>query len=236
MKLFHYFLSMLAVLFFGCSSNESIEQHPLRIIFFGDSITQLGVKPNGYVTLVHDSLLSLGVDCEIIGAGISGNKVTDLQQRLEKDVLAKKPSIVVIYIGINDVWHYQFADRGLSGTPKDQYQHILTGIITTIQLSGAKVVLCTPSVVGEKNDGTNRWDALLDEYAEISREIARKCNATLLDLRKEFLSYLSVNNPDNAEKNILTYDGVHLNDAGNRLVAEKILAALDGVGLFFPKK
>lgn len=230
------FVLIALTLFLGCSSDGTINQHPPRIIFFGDSITQLGVKPNGYVTLVQDSLMSLGVNCEIIGAGISGNKVTDLQQRLEKDVLSKKPSIVVIYIGINDVWHYQFADRGLSGTPKDQYRQILTDIITSIQSSGSKVILCTPSVVGEKNDGTNRWDAMLDEYSDISREIARKRNTTLLDLRKEFLSYLAVNNPNNAEKNILTYDGVHLNDAGNRFVAEKILTAFEGMGLFFPKK
>jgi len=45
----------------------------------------------------------LGV--EVIGAGISGNKVPDLQRRLERDVLKKKPTVVFIYIGINDVWH-----------------------------------------------------------------------------------------------------------------------------------
>jgi len=36
---------------------------------------------------------------EIIGAGVGGNKVPDLQARIEKDVLAKKPTIVVVYIG-----------------------------------------------------------------------------------------------------------------------------------------
>ena len=78
-----------------------------RIVFLGDSITQGGVSKNGYVTVIKNTLAEkhkdLGV--EVIGAGISGNKVPDLQRRLDKDVIAKKPTLVVIYIGINDVWH-----------------------------------------------------------------------------------------------------------------------------------
>ncbi|MEW6060431.1 MAG: GDSL-type esterase/lipase family protein, partial [Bacteroidota bacterium] len=178
----------------------------------------------------------LGAQYEVIGAGVSGNKVTDLQKRLKHDIVSKHPSIVIIYIGINDVWHYQFASRGLSGTPKDQFKKILTDIVEEIQSGGAQVILCTPSVVGEKVDGTNRWDAMLDEYADISRGVAREQQISLLDLRKEFLSYLSTHNPINAEKDILTYDGVHLNERGNRFVAEKMLRMLEGLGLFFPQK
>src|SRR4051794_34119558 len=78
-----------------------------KIVFLGDSITEGGVRPKGYVTLVKNALAEkhkeLGV--EVIGAGISGNKVPDLQRRVEKDVVARKPTLVVIYIGINDVWH-----------------------------------------------------------------------------------------------------------------------------------
>ena len=78
-----------------------------RIVFLGDSITQGGVGPKGYVTLIKNTLAERHADLgiEVIGAGISGNKVPDLQRRVEKDVIAKKPTVVVIYIGINDVWH-----------------------------------------------------------------------------------------------------------------------------------
>src|SRR4051794_15101135 len=68
-----------------------------RIVFLGDSITQGGVGPKGYVTLIKNNLAEnhkdLGI--EVIGAGISGNKVPDLQRRLEKDVLGRKPTIIV---------------------------------------------------------------------------------------------------------------------------------------------
>lgn len=229
-------LAVVMMLIAGCSSNESVNNNLRRIIFFGDSITELGVKPNGYVSIVRDSLRTIATEAEIIGAGISGNKVTDLQQRMKNDVISKRPGIVFIYIGINDVWHYHFTSRGLTGTPKDLYKKILTEIVREIQHAGAIVVLCTPSVIGEKKDGTNEWDTMLDEYASISRAVAEETGAVLLDLRKEFLDALNTQNTLNAEKDIFTYDGVHLNDAGNKLVADRVMKTLDGLGLFFPLK
>lgn len=196
-----------------------------RIIFFGDSITELGIKQNGYVTLISDSISAKYPDLniEVIGAGISGHKVPDLQARLERDVLSKKPTKVFIYIGINDVWHY---DLGIGGTPKDKFAEGLKEIIKQLQAQDAEVVLCTPSVVGEKSDGSNKLDKMLDEYSDVSRSVAEEMNITLCDLRKAFLDYEKENNPANLSEGILTYDGVHLSDTGNRLVAQQFLEIL----------
>lgn len=197
-----------------------------KIIFFGDSITAGGVSPKGYVTLIKNELTeknkNLGI--EIIGAGVSGNKVPNLQSRLAKDVLAKKPTIVVIYIGINDVWHSEKTPP--QGTPADKFESGLKEIISKIKESGARVVLCTPTVIGEKKAGGNSLDAKLDEYAEISRKVAKDTGSQLCDLRKAFADHLSKNNPDDKEKGILTGDRVHLNDAGNKLVADTMLAVI----------
>ncbi|MFM8890244.1 MAG: GDSL-type esterase/lipase family protein, partial [Planctomycetia bacterium] len=78
-----------------------------RVGFLGDTITQGGDRPGGYVDLVRTRVKEThpGTAIEVIGAGISGNKVPDLENRLDRDVLAKKPTTVVVYIGINDVWH-----------------------------------------------------------------------------------------------------------------------------------
>lgn len=195
-----------------------------RIVFLGDSITQAGAGPGGYVTLIKESLARRHPDlkAEIIGAGISGHKVPDLQQRLERDVLSKKPTLVVIYIGINDVWHSQNG----KGTPKDAYQSGLQSLIQRIGDAGARVILCTPSVIGEKTDGSNKLDAMLDEYCGISRAVAKETGTQLLDLRQAFLAHLKEHNAGGAEKGILTTDGVHLNAAGNQFVAAQVLAAL----------
>ncbi|HLA68579.1 MAG TPA: SGNH/GDSL hydrolase family protein [Bacteroidota bacterium] len=193
--------------------------------FPGRSITKGGVEPGGYVTLIKDTLLAKhpGWGLEVIGAGISGNKVPDIQKRLESDVLARSPTIVVIYIGINDVWHW----RNNRGTPKDQYEAGLRDVVKKIQMAGARVVLCTPSVIGEKTDGTNQFDAMLDEYSSMSRRIATELNCRMCDLRRDFLDYLKMHNSSNQEKNILTKDGVHLNEQGNRFVADRILRTLE---------
>lgn len=195
-----------------------------RLVFLGDSITQGGAAPGGYVTLVREALdkdhKDLGV--EVIGAGISGNKVPDLESRLERDVLSKKPTVVVIYIGINDVWHSQNG----KGTSKEAYEKGLKSLIERITKAGARPVLCTASVIGEKTDGSNPLDKMLDEYCEISRGVAKATDTQLIDLRQAFLDYLKKNNPDNKDRGFLTNDTVHLNADGNRFVAEQMLTGL----------
>jgi lysophospholipase L1-like esterase len=219
-------LLVIAATMTSCTGERMLLRKGERILFLGDSITELGVKPNGYVALLKEDLSARYSDLEldIIGAGISGNKVTDLENRLSKDVIERKPTIVVIYIGINDVWHWALADH--TGTTKEEFERRLREIVARIQYSGADVVLCTPSVIGEKFDGTNPQDTMLDQYCAISRKIALDRGIRLCDLRKAFLTYLTAHNKENGEKNFLTTDGVHLNDAGNRLVADEMLRFL----------
>jgi isoamyl acetate esterase len=217
------YLTLCLGLLVGCAASQHFLHPGERIVFLGDSITQLGVKPNGYVTLIRDSLQSEhgGMNIEVIGAGVSGNKVPDLQKRLQRDVLDKHPTLVVIYIGINDVWHW--VTPGLKGTTKDDYEAGLKAIIASIRNAGARVVLCTPSVIGERNDGSNPEDRMLDEYSDISRRVSKETGCTLCDLRTAFGVYLKDHNPQNEEKGVLTVDRVHLNDQGNRFVAGQIL-------------
>lgn len=195
-----------------------------RIVFLGDSITQGGDRHDkGYVRIIRKTLTEKhpDLDLEIIGAGISGNKVPDLQRRLERDVTSKKPTLVFIYIGINDVWHGE--KDPARGTMPDAFEEGLKDVIKRCQDAGAQVVLCTPSVIGEKADGTNNLDKKLDQYSDISRGIAKELNLPLCDLREKFLEYLKKNNPENKERGVLTGDRVHLNDAGNQFVADAML-------------
>lgn len=198
-----------------------------RIVFLGDSITQGGASPNGYVTMIRQALDKKHADLkiEVIGAGISGNKVPDLQRRVDKDVIAKKPTIVVIYIGINDVWHGE--KDPARGTMPDAFVTGLKEVIGKCRDAGATVVLCTPSVIGEKLDGANPLDAKLEQYSDLSRKLAKELKLPLCDLRKAFLEHLKAHNKDNAEKGILTSDRVHLNQAGNQFVADTMLKTLD---------
>ncbi len=215
-----YSLKLFSVLAFAIIliTGIAMKPKPKTVIFFGDSITQAGVKGNGYINLLKKQVDS--TKFTLVGAGIGGNKVYDLYLRMEDDVLNKKPDLVFIYVGINDVWHKLGAR---TGTDYDKYLKFYQALINKIQATGSKVVLCTPTVIGEKKDDKNEVDADLNKYANGVRELAAKNNLPLCDLRKAFVDYLSVNNPEDKEKGVLTTDKVHLNDIGNKLVADTML-------------
>ncbi|WP_129718350.1 SGNH/GDSL hydrolase family protein [Pedobacter sp. SYP-B3415] len=196
----------------------AMKPKPKKVVFFGDSITQAGVREKGYISLIKKQLGN--ADFEIAGAGIGGNKVYDLYLRLESDVLSKQPDLVFIYVGINDVWHKKTSQ---TGTDYDKYLKFYQALINKITAAGSKLVLCTPSVIGEKKTGENPLDAELDKYAQGIRELAAKNNIPLCDLRKAFADYEAANNTANAEKGVLTSDGVHMNDEGNSFLAKQML-------------
>jgi lysophospholipase L1-like esterase len=196
-----------------------------KILFFGDSITQQGAGTNGYIKK-FDSLLNqkgLSANYETIGAGVSGNKVYDLYLRMDDDVLAKNPDAVVIFIGVNDVWHKRTAG---TGTDADKFEKFYNAIIKKLKAKNITVYLCTPAAIGEKNDFTNPLESELNNYSAIIRKIARDNNCPIIDLRQAFTDYVKANNADNKDRGILTTDGVHLNVAGNIFVAQKMFDVL----------
>ena len=241
-----YLHLLIFILIIGCND---VNESKLKIVFLGDSITEAGVydkdvgienngeliypKYTGFITFLAPSLAE---NTELVGKGISGDKVSDLLTRYKKDVIDLDPDIVFIYIGINDVWHkYDFG----TGSDIDLYENGLRQIISEIQKIGAKVVLCTPTVIGENyGDFTlaNQYieqyrDAKtmenmnkdLDAFSDVVRKLSSEYSTDLIDLRKIFIDYISENNPKNYPSGILTYDGVHLNDQGNKLIADQMI-------------
>lgn len=199
----------------------SMQWKPKHVIFFGDSITEQGIKNNGYISLLKRAMDT--TKFELTGAGVSGNKVYDLYLRLESDVLKKQPDVVVIYVGINDVWH---KDLLHTGTDYDKYLQFYQALIDRIKAAGSKVICCTPTVIGELKNGENPQDAELDKYAAGIRQLAQKNSLPVCDLRKIFTEYEAAYNESNSAKGILTVDRVHLNATGNQLVADSLLPFL----------
>lgn len=100
-----------------------------HIVFYGDSITDAGRSRenstngnlgSGYVHLCAAQLLSQfpEYNLRVTNKGVSGNRVYDLESRLEADVLAIEPNIVSVLIGINDTWR-QF-DSGVQ-SPVEEF-------------------------------------------------------------------------------------------------------------------
>jgi len=218
-----WFYTILLLLLMSASDNKN--QRKKKVIFFGDSITQQGIAPGGYVDVMNTMLRDQKLDnaYELIGAGIGGNKVYDLYLRMEEDVLAKKPDVVFIFVGVNDVWHKQ--SHG-TGTDPDKFEKFYAAIIDKLKAANIKVALCTPAAIGERTDFSNQLDGDLNKYSSMIRGLATKNGLPLVDLRKTFLDYNLKNNKENKESGILTSDRVHLNAAGNKIVAENMWQVL----------
>ena len=205
-----------------------INQKKSKVIFFGDSITQAGVQQGGYIVRV-DSMCRVegkSEDYDFVGAGIGGNKVYDLYLRMEDDVLAKNPDIVIIYIGVNDVWHKSSSG---TGTDADKFEKFYQAIINKLKAKSIKIALCTPAAIGERTDFSNPQDGDMNHYSNIIRTLATKNSLPLIDLRKSFLDYNLKNNSENKDRGILTTDRVHLNAKGNQLVADEMWKAVKGL-------
>ena len=199
-----------------------------RIIFFGDSITEQGKGMLGFISIINRQIEAedLVKKYQTIGAGISGNRVYDLLFRIENDVLSKSPNITVVYIGINDVW---CKIRNGTGLDIDRYEKFYRAVIVKLLASNSKIILCTPSVIGEKQNGQNEQDEDLNLYCDVVRKLAKEYSLQLCDLREAFVSHLQQFNYENLIEGILTTDGVHLNEEGNKLVAIRLWDAIKQV-------
>ena len=213
----------------------------MRILFFGDSITDasrnregdftLGNYGVGFVRSVVGTLMCEAPDkYEIINRGISGHRVVDLYARVKIDCWNLQPDVLNILIGVNDVWHEVAYKNGVA-TPKFErvYRMLLDEIYE--ELPDTKILLFTPFVL----EGTStvdpenpaKWAAFRDGTAERAEAVCR--------IAKDYPVTLSVTQPlfDEAAKAVpahhLTWDGVHPTLAGNEILAAEFIKWFESV-------
>ena len=188
------------------------------LAFLGDSITQQGwTNPYGYLHLVGTALKSKGVEIKIIPAGISGHKSTNMNARMERDVVKKNPVWMTLSCGVNDVWH------GAHGVKLDQYKKEITSILDKADKAGIKVIVLTATMI--KEDAQNELNKKLIPYNEFLRQIAKERNYLLADLNADMQKIVAESKAKNPKYkgNFLTSDGVHMAGAGNEMMARGIL-------------
>ena len=189
----------------------------MKIVFLGDSITEYGWnEPNGYVRQVENKLKNTGKKISIISAGIAGNTSQDMLNRLEKDVIGKKPDIMYFMGGVNDIW--------LEQGDLNKYKQNIKDITEKTKKHHIKVILINLTLIGEDLD--NDLNKKIEKFNDFLSEFAKSNNIRLIDVHSELVKELK--NPENENKknedgNILTIDGVHLNDFGNAILADKIV-------------
>lgn len=205
------------------------------LVFFGDSITWLG----GFAGRIERSVAALGV--RVRNRGINGGGVRDLRDGAGRAARAggltsgdgdapqapfaevlrdDQATVAVVLIGINDVnWR---------GTTDAEFEAALRALCRAAAAASARCVLATLLLGGELPDRTNPRDAHIDRVAALTRRVASDEGATLVDLRAAAIAWLQNHNRRlrldgtfaHEQKGLLTYDGIHLSERGNDLVAE----------------
>ena len=192
-----------------------------RIVALGDSITQAG----GYLVFMKQVLNRNYPDLkiEIVNAGISGHKSSDMSARLKRDVIEKNPAVVTISCGVNDVWHgFYNPPRGVD---LETYTRFMSGMVDQIHAeTKAEVYLLTPTVI--KEDLASPENLKLEAYCNAVRRIAAEKNCRLVDLNQAFNLTLRATQIGGAPDFHPTSDGVHMKPAGDFLMGAAVLRAM----------
>jgi acyl-CoA thioesterase-1 len=170
------------------------------IVAFGDSLTAGYGAASGesYPDYLQRDLDQAGYHYRVANLGISGNTTKDGVDRL-KDVLALKPTVVIVAFGGND---------GLRGLPIDATRKNLDQIVSTLTASGIKIVL------GGITLPPNYGPDYIRQFNETYALLAKKFHAPLLP----FLLIKVYGTPGSMQA-----DGIHATAQGNQQVAQNLM-------------
>lgn len=197
------------------------------VLFQGDSITDCGRNREDHRSLGSGyPLLAAGLfgaahpgkNVTFLNRGISGNRVKDLSERWDTDCLALEPSVLSVYIGINDTWRRYDADDPTSvESYEEEYRKLLD---RAWAVSKPKLVLVEPFVLPHPAD-REAWREDLDPKIAAVRRIAREYNAAYVALDGLFAQAST-----KAPCEFWAEDGVHPSPAGHALIAKAWLEAV----------
>ncbi len=169
---------------------RNLSPRPGPIVVLGDSLAAgVGSKgqKGGFVTVLGGRL---GV--ELINRGVPGNATADGLKRLDSDVLALKPALVILELGGNDFLRRVDPDRTFAN---------LETMIRRCQDSGAAVL-----VLGVRSG------LLMNRAENRFREVAERNQAAYVpDILEGVFAHPN-----------LMADAIHPNDAGHQQIAERL--------------
>lgn len=199
---------------------------PTRFVFLGDSITEASKNPNGWATHVAKEYSRRA---EIVVRGFSGYNsrwaLATLDAALPPGGVAAADAaglgpvkLVTVFFGANDSVLLESNEK--QHVPINEYKSNLAGIVQEVRKrygSDVAIVLLTPPPCN-----TSKWPSRLPEntasYAKTCRDVAGAVGLPCIDLHSLFLAQ-----PDYNE---LLSDGLHLSDAGNKLVADELVSCV----------
>jgi len=186
-----------------------------RIVVLGDSLTD----GHTYPALVRQALLDAGYEAPLfINAGIAGDTAAGMLARLERDVLAYRPTLVTLLAGTNDV--------NLGFTFED-YRANVTAIAERLHQEGIPLLVFTTCIIEPDANGR---DEKLEEFSAFLRQFAAERGCRLADLRKGLCT------ARDAGVHLMETDTIHPNFTGQSIFARTLLDALGFTEVPLPAK
>jgi lysophospholipase L1-like esterase len=191
------------------ADDEKLKAQPAeqgRVVFLGDSITD-GWKLN--VSFPGKPY---------VNRGISGQVTSQMLVRMYPDVIDLKPAAVALLAGTNDI------ARNNGPTTAAMIEENVMAITELAQAHGIKVVLCSVTPIadyGRVKMSEGRPPADILKINAWMKAYAAKAGAIYCD----YFSALADEN--GALKPNISMDGLHPNEAGYKLMAPVVQAAID---------
>jgi lysophospholipase L1-like esterase len=200
-----------------------------RVVFYGDSITDQRL----YTTFVETYVITRFPQLKVsfVHSGVGGDRVTGggagpIDVRLPRDVVAYKPAVMTIMLGMND-GSYRAFDQKIFDTYAAGYRHIVESVKDA--LPGIRITAILPSPFDDVTrpptfDGG--YNKVLVRYGEFVKQLAREENLAVADLNGPVVAALEKASKLDAETaKKLVPDRVHPASAGHLLMAEALLKA-----------
>ena len=188
------------------SAKPSVEVDKKLILFFGNSLTAAyGIDPEeGFVQLIQEKIDALGKEYKTVNAGLSGETTAGGKNRIDWILKNNKIDIFVLELGGND---------GLRGIDPAASMANLEVIIQRVQQKNPQTRILLAGMEAPPNMG--------EDYTKTFRNIYPALAARY---KLELIPFLLDGVGGNPELNLK--DGIHPNEAGQKIVAENIWTQL----------
>ena len=202
-----------------------------RVVFYGDSITDQRL----YTVITETYIVTRypGLDVTFVHSGWGGDRVSGggggpVDVRLKRDVIAYKPSVMTIMLGMND-GSYRAETEATDKTFFDGFRHIVEtmkaaepGIrITAIQPSPYDDVTRPPMFPGGYNQVLISFSKWIGNYAEQAGLYVADLNTPMVAMLRK------ANELDPEEAQTILKDRVHPSFSGHLIMAEALLKSWD---------
>ena len=203
---------LLVALFVFCMILMSLNlaKRKKKVIFFGDNINDLDMRPGGYISWFIDGMKEDGEEDHylVLQSIKTGENINDLYQRLDNDVLLKDVHTVIMYAGVQDV---PDSIEKSSGTDLQTFINPYSTIIQKLVNRNIRVIIGLPAPLLKAEFSENMLSSMA-QYNEAIKSICEEYNLTLIDFERIRLENLesTANNKNHPELSVNRAIGITL--------------------------